>query len=303
VVERAGDVIPHVISVDLKQRNISSKKFKFPLNCPSCGSKTVKDFNSTTKKEDAVRRCSSEDYVCEKISIEKIKHFVSKEAFNIEGLGKKIVENFWKLKFIKYPQDIFKLDYNKIENLDGWGRQSVANLKYSINLRKNISFDKFVYALGIRHIGLENAKLISKNLKSIENLISLSKKNNFNDLLDIDGIGETQISSIKNFFLNNINVTVLNELNKILDIKDAKLKKTNGLLNNKTFMLTGKLEGMSRAEAKSLFEENSGSIVSTVSKKLDYLIIGEKPTKKKIDLAKKLKIKILNQSEWLKMLN
>ena len=141
VVERAGDVIPHVISVDLKQRNISSKKFKFPLNCPSCGSKTVKDFNSTTKKEDAVRRCSSEDYVCEKISIEKIKHFVSKEAFNIEGLGKKIVENFWKLKFIKYPQDIFKLDYNKIENLDGWGRQSVANLKYSINLRKNISFD------------------------------------------------------------------------------------------------------------------------------------------------------------------
>ena len=303
VVERAGDVIPHVISVDLKQRNISSKKFKFPLNCPSCGSKTVKDFNSTTKKEDAVRRCSSEDYVCEKISIEKIKHFVSKEAFNIEGLGKKIVENFWKLKFIKYPQDIFKLDYNKIENLDGWGRQSVANLKYSINLRKNISFDKFVYALGIRHIGLENAKLISKNLKSIENLISLSKKNNFNDLLDIDGIGETQISSIKNFFLNNINVTVLNELNKILDIKDAKLKKTNGLLNNKTFMLTGKLEGMSRAEAKSLIEENSGSIVSTVSKKLDYLIIGEKPTKKKIDLAKKLKIKILNQSEWLKMLN
>jgi DNA ligase (NAD+) len=170
-------------------------------------------------------------------------------------------------------------------------------------LRKNISFDKFVYALGIRHIGLENAKLISKNLKSIENLISLSKKNNFNDLLDIDGIGETQISSIKNFFLNNINVTVLNELNKILDIKDAKLKKTNGLLNNKTFMLTGKLEGMSRAEAKSLIEENSGSIVSTVSKKLDYLIIGEKPTKKKIDLAKKLKIKILNQSEWLKMLN
>ena len=303
VVERAGDVIPHVISVDLKQRNISSKKFKFPLNCPSCGSKTVKDFNSTTKKEDAVRRCSSEDYVCEKISIEKIKHFVSKEAFNIEGLGKKIVENFWKLKFIKYPQDIFKLDYNKIENLDGWGRQSVANLKYSINLRKNISFDKSVYALGIRHIGLENAKLISKNLKSIENLISLSKKNNFNDLLDIDGIGETQISSIKNFFLNNINVTVLNELNKILDIKDAKLKKTNGLLNNKTFMLTGKLEGMSRAEAKSLIEENSGSIVSTVSKKLDYLIIGEKPTKKKIDLAKKLKIKILNQSEWLKMLN
>ena len=103
---------------------------------------------------------------------------MSKEALNIEGFGKKIVENFWNLKFIKLPQDIFQLDYNKIENLDGWGRQSVANLKYSIDLRKNITLEKFIYTLGIRHIGLENAKLISKNLKSIDNLISLSKDNN-----------------------------------------------------------------------------------------------------------------------------
>ena len=303
VVERAGDVIPHVISVDLKQRNANSKKFKFPLNCPSCGSKTVKDFNSTTKKEDAVRRCSSEGYACEKVAIEKIKHFVSKEAFNVEGFGKKIVENFWNLNFIRLPYDIFKLDYTKIENLDGWGRQSVTNLKHSIDLKKTISFDKFIYALGIRHIGLENAKLISKNLKSIKNFISLSKKNNFSDLLDIDGIGDTQINSIKNFFLNTTNIKILNELNKILDIKDTTSKKTNGLLNNKTFMLTGKLVGISRAEAKSLIEENSGIIVSNVSRKLNYLIVGEKPTKRKIDLAKELKIKILTQNDWFKMLN
>ncbi len=303
VVERAGDVIPHVISVDLKQRNANSKKFKFPLNCPSCGSKTVKDFNSTTKKEDAVRRCSSEGYACEKVAIEKIKHFVSKEAFNVEGFGKKIVENFWNLNFIRLPYDIFKLDYTKIENLDGWGRQSVTNLKHSIDLKKTISFDKFIYALGIRHIGLENAKLISKNLKSIKNFISLSKKNNFTDLLDIDGIGDTQINSIKNFFLNTTNIKILNELNKILDIKDTTSKKTNGLLNNKTFMLTGKLVGISRAEAKSLIEENSGIIVSNVSRKLNYLIVGEKPTKRKIDLAKELKIKILTQNDWFKMLN
>ena len=303
LVERAGDVIPHVISVDLKQRDKNSKSFKFPINCPSCGSKTIKDFNLTTKKEDAVRRCSSEGYVCEKVSIEKIKHFVSKEALNIEGFGKKIVENFFKLNFIKYPQDIFKLDYAKIENLDGWGRQSVANLKYSINSRKNISFDKFIYALGIRHIGLENAKIISKNLKSFKNFILLSKKNNFEDLLNIDGIGETQINSIKNFFENNTNMKVLNELGRELNVKDAKIQKTNGLLNNKNFMLTGKLDGISRAEAKSLIEENSGSIVSNVSKKLDYLIVGEKPTKRKIDAAKDLKIKILSQKQWLQMLN
>ena len=212
LIERAGDVIPHVISVDLKLRNKNSKKFNFPKNCPSCGSKTVKDFNFTTKKEDAVRRCSSEGYECEKMAIEKIKHFVSKEAFNIDGFGKKIVENFWNLNLIKFPQDIFKLDYVKIESLEGWGKQSVSNLKYSINQKKIISFEKFIYALGIRHIGLENAKIIAKNLKSLGNFISLSKKNNFDNLINIDGIGETQINSIKNFFKNKTNLNVIENL-------------------------------------------------------------------------------------------
>jgi len=303
LIERAGDVIPHVISVDLNLRDKNSKKFVFPKNCPSCGSKTVKDFNLTTKKEDSVRRCSRDGYECEKMAIEKIKHFVSKEALNIEGFGKKIVEKFWDLKLIRLPQDIFKLDFNKIENLEGWGQLSVANLKYSIELRKNISFEKFIFALGIRHIGLENAKLLSKNLKSLKNFLSLSNKNNLDELLNIDGIGETQINSIKNFFLSKTNLKVLRDLEKVLKVNDAKIQKVDGKLNNKTFMLTGKLEGISRAEAKSLIEENSGSIVSNVSKKLDYLITGDKPTKRKVDSAKEMNIQILTQSEWLKMLN
>jgi DNA ligase (NAD+) len=135
-VERAGDVIPHVISVDTKKRDNNSKKFNFPLDCPSCGGKTIKEFNETTKKTDAVRRCVSEGYDCEKIAIEKIKHFVSKEAFNIDGLGKKIVENFWNLGLIKLPQNIFNLDYNKIEKLEGWGKLSATNLKFSIEQKK-----------------------------------------------------------------------------------------------------------------------------------------------------------------------
>ena len=302
LIERAGDVIPHVISVDLKLRKKDSKKFNFPKNCPSCGSKTVKDFNFITKKEDAVRRCSSEGYECEKMAIEKIKHFVSKEAFNIDGFGKKIVENFWNLNLIKFPHDIFKLDYTKIENLEGWGKQSVANLRYSINQKKTISFEKFIYALGIRHIGLENAKIITKNLKSLKNFISLSKKNNFDNLINIDGIGETQINSIKNFFKNSTNLHVLENLEKELIVKNAENQKTDGILSNKTFMFTGKLSSMSRSEAKSLIEQNSGSIVSNVTKKLDYLIVGEKPTNRKIDAAKSLKVKILDQSSWLKML-
>ena len=302
-VERAGDVIPHILSVDLKKRPKRNSKFDFPKNCPSCGSKTVKEFNRVTKKIDAVRRCSSEGYYCNKISIEKLKHFVSKEALNIDGFGKKIVETFWQLNLIKYPQDIFKLDYNKIEKLEGWGRLSVENLRYSINQRKNISLERFIFGLGIRHIGLENAKLLSKYFVSFLNFKNISKRKNYNDMLNIDGIGETQVSSLKSFFSNEINVEVLNKLGKVLNIKNATVKKNNGLLKDKSFLVTGKLEGISRAEIKSLIEENSGITLSSVSKKLHYLITGQKPTKRKVESAKQLNIKVINQDEFLSMLN
>ena len=302
-IERAGDVIPHILSVDKTKRDKKSLKFIFPKKCPSCGSKTIKEFNNVTKKEDAVRRCSSEGYECEKIAIEKLKHFISKDALNIEGFGKKIVENFWNLNLMKLPQDIFNLDFKKIENLEGWGKQSMENLKYSINQKKNISLERLIYSLGIRHIGLENAKILSKYFKSFSNFINFSNELNTDDILNIDGIGETQLKSIKNFFNNKVNLNILKELQKILEVKNAENKDKNGLLNKKTFMVTGKLNGISRAEVKSLIEENSGSSVSTVSKKLNYLIIGDKPTKKKVDKAKELKITILDQSQFLKMLN
>ena len=302
LIERAGDVIPHIIKVDFSKRNQYIKKFVFPNLCPSCGSKTVKEFNLISKKKDAIRRCSSEGYECEKIAIEKIKHFVSKDAFNIDGLGKKIVENFWNEGLVKLPQDIFNLDYKKIENLEGWGKQSVSNLKYSIEEKKNISFEKFIFALGIRHIGLENAKILAKYFKTCKNFINLSTHKNYSELLDIDGIGETQINSLKNFFLNKDNLKVLISLQKILTIRDAALIKNDGLLKDKTFMITGRLTDISRAELKSLIEKNSGTIVSSVSKKLDYLIVGEKPTKRKIDTANELNIKVIDQNELFKML-
>ena len=303
VVERAGDVIPHIVKVDLKLRNKNSSKFIFPKKCPSCGSNTIKEFNQITKKDDAVRRCPSEGYECEKVAIEKIKHFVSKDAFNIEGFGKKIVEKFWNLKLIKYPQDIFNLDYDRIEKMEGWGKQSVNNLKYSINERKKISLEKFIYSLGIRHIGMENAKLISNFLKTSKKFITILNKENINELQNIDGIGETQISSIKNFFSYRINLEILKELNNILMVQDQKNPKKDGIFKDKTFMFTGKLDGISRAEAKSLIEQNSGTIISNVSKKLNYLIIGDKPTKRKILHAKELKVKIISQKELLQKLN
>tara|TARA_E500000178_G_scaffold350623_1_gene409966 strand:- start:1375 stop:1947 length:573 start_codon:yes stop_codon:yes gene_type:complete len=187
--------------------------------------------------------------------------------------------------------------------MDGWGNQSVNNLKYSIEQKKNISLERFIYSLGIRHIGLENAKILSKYFKSLKNFSSLLVKKQFNELLNIDGIGETQVNSIKNFFSNKTNLNILQKLEKILTVKNAEPTNKNGLLKNKTFMLTGKLDGISRAEAKSLIEENSGTTVSSVSKKLDFLIVGDKPTKRKVENAKELKIKIINQYDWLKMLN
>ena len=301
VVERAGDVIPHVISVDKKKRKADSKKYIFPEKCP-CGFKVIKDYNKITKKFDAVKRCPDRGFECEKMAKEKIKHFVSKDALNIDGLGKKVVENFWSLNLIRLPQDLFKLDFNKIENLEGWGKQSALNLKYSINKSKEISLEKLIYSLGIRHIGQENAKLISQNIQTLDNLCKISNKYNFNTFLNIDGIGETQINSLKKFFSNNINLEIIKELKKFIIIKKSNLKKT-GKLKNKTFIFTGKLDAMSRAEAKSLIEKNSGKILSNVNKKLDYLIIGEKPTTKKVLKAKELNIKVINQAEFLKLLN
>ncbi len=300
-VERAGDVIPHVVLVDLKKRKKESKKFVFPKKCP-CGFDTIKEFNKFTKKYDAVRRCPDRGFECEKIAVEKIKHFISKEALNIDGLGKKVVENFWNLKLIRYPQDIFNLDYAKISKFDGWGDLSVSNLKYSIDQSKKVSLDRFIYSIGIRHIGIENAKLLAEYTKSITNFLNLIKNKKFNEFLNIDGIGETQINSLKKFFENNSNYKIIEKLSSMLNISDLKLNKDGKLLNN-TFMFTGKLSNMSRAEAKSLIEENSGSVVSSVNKKLKYLIIGEKPTNRKVQKAKELGIKILSQKEWLNLLN
>ena len=180
---------------------------------------------------------------------------------------------------------------------------SVDNLKFSINKKKIISLERFIYSLGIRHIGFENAKLIARHLKKASNFFKLSIEADIENLSNIDGIGTTQIKSIKKFFLNKTNLKVLSELEKCLDIKNEVLVDNEGLLKNKTFMLTGKLSGISRAEAKSIIEINSGKIISNVSKKLDYLICGEKPTLKKMNLAKDLNIKVIDQAEWLKLLN
>ena len=300
-IERAGDVIPHVISVDLKRRLKNSEKYIFPKKCP-CGFETIKEFNNITKKFDAVRRCPDRGFECDRMAKEKIKHFISKDALNIDGLGKKVVEKFWSLKLIRLPQDIFKLNYEKISKLDGWGKLSAANLKYAIEKSKEISLERLIFSLGIRHIGQENAKLLSYNIKSIDGLIKIDANFRFNNFLNIDGIGETQINSLKKFFSQDINLKIIREIAKYIKISKSTENK-DGKFKNINFMFTGKLDGISRAEAKSMIEKNSGKIISTVTNKLNYLISGEKPTNKKIEKAKELNIKIINQKDFIKLLN
>ncbi len=305
IIQRAGDVIPQVVEVIKSKRDKNSKKFVFPDKC-LCGRAAVKDYNETSKKLDVVKRCTDTGFNCEFMAREKIKHFVSKEALDIEGFGKKIVEDFWSLNFIRLPQDIFTLDYNKIEKLEGWGELSVSNLKTAIEKSKDISLAKFIYSLGIRHIGQENAKNLSRYFVSIKNFLKLCNPdllmNEINSLDEIDGIGETQVESLIHFFKDKKNNKVVHELSKILNIQDFVEKKIDSFFSGKNIMFTGGFSTMSRSEAKSLAETLGAKILSSVNKKLDYLVIGlSKPTKNKVDKAKELGIKIIEEKEWLKL--
>jgi DNA ligase (NAD+) len=305
--QRAGDVIPQVVSVDLSKRQKNSKKFIFPKKCP-CGFETIKEVNPNTKKEDAVRRCPDRGYECQYMAKEKLKHLVSKDAFNIEGLGKKVIDQFWSLNLIRYPSDIFNLDFKKIQELEGWGLQSVNNLKSAINNSSRIVLDKLIYALGIRHIGQENAKLLGNYFTSIDKFINIfdltKRKNLLNNINELDGIGSAQIKSLEDFFSSKKNKDIILNLIKFLKIENSKTLNKNGKLSGKTIMFTGGFEKISRSEAKSIVEDNGGKVLGSLSKKLNFLVVGNsKPTKSKIDKAKDLNIKIITEDEWYKLLN
>ncbi len=305
-IQRAGDVIPQVVSVDKTKRDLKSKKFIFPKKC-LCGGETKKELSKNTKKIDAVRRCTK-GYDCIFTAKEKLKHLVSKEAFNIDGFGKKVVEQFWNLKLVKEPSDIFKLDYDKVKKLEGWGQLSINNLKKAIDKSKSISLEKFIFSIGIRHIGQENAKILADFFVSIKKFLKLfntkSRKEILLNLVDLDGIGDTQIKSIDNFFLNETNIRITQELINQLNVKDYSNKKIDGKFSNKKLMFTGGFRNMSRSEAKTIAENNGGKVLGSISKKLDFLVVGNsKPTKKKIDQAKQLKIKIILEKDWNKILN
>ena len=305
-IQRAGDVIPQVVSVEISKRENNSKKYIFPKKC-LCGAETKKEQSKSTKKQDAVRRCIK-GYDCKFTAKEKLKHIVSKEAFNIDGLGKRVIEQFWELKFIREPSDIFDLEYSKIQKLDGWGLLSINNLKAAISKSRLITLERFIYSIGIRHIGQENAKILAGFFGSIKEFTKLfnlkMRKEILLNLSDLDGIGETQILSIDNFFLNETNTRIIRQLINKLDVQNYMVNNIDGKFSNKKLMFTGGFQKMSRSEAKEIVEKNGGKVLGAISKKLNYLVVGDsKPTRKKIEQAKKLNIKIILEKEWNKILN
>ena len=304
-IQRAGDVIPQVVSVNVSKRDNNSKKFIFPKKC-LCGAETKKELSKSTKKEDSIRRCTK-GYDCNYIAKEKLKHIVSKEAFNIDGLGKKVIEQFWDLNIIREPADIFTLDFFKIQKLEGWGQLSINNLKKAIIKSHIITLDKFIYSIGIRHIGQENAKILAGffgSVKDFTKLFDFKRRNQIlNNLIDLDGIGGTQIDSINNFFANKTNIKITQELINKLKINNY-ANKVGGKFSNQKLMFTGGFKNMSRSEAKAIAENNGGKVLGSISKKLNFLVVGEsKPTKKKIEQAKELNIRIIFEKEWNKILN
>ena len=301
-IQRAGDVIPQVTEVIKEKRQNNSKVYVPPNFCPSCGGKTYKP------KNEAIRRCLS-GVNCPSQTVEKLKHFVSKNAFNIEGLGDKLIVMLFKEKIINDFSDIFKVYKYKelLEKREGLGKLSVSNLLNSIESKKRISLDKLIYALGIKQIGENNAKLLALNYNSFENFCSEMEKANdklsdsFQKLVSIDQIGENIAEDIILFFNTSSNLIMLKELLNYIRIENVEQKLINSPYKDKIVVLTGTLDTMSRDEAKQKLNNLGAKVSSSVSKNTDYVIVGDQPGSK-AKKAKELNITIVNENEWIEII-
>ena len=290
-IQRAGDVIPQVTKVVKKSQNRGNKIM--PLKkCPTCNHKTSKDIG------EAILRCPN-TYNCESQIIGQLVHFVSKKCMNIDGLGEKQIKQFFKLKLIKKIEDIFYLDRHKniIIKLDGWGTISYTKLINAINVSKKITFDKFIQSLGIRFVGETVSKLIACECVNINNFLNYQKQ--IISISNIDGLGPKALSALNNYFNNPDNLISIKKLSEILNIKDFIKLKSDNFFSNKKIVLSGTFKLTSREEAKHLAQTQGAKISSTISKRTDFLIIGDKPGSK-LKKAQELNVPIISENEWYK---
>lgn len=312
LIQRAGDVIPQVLEVDLQARTNDSKKFSFPAECPVCGSKVIKS------DDDVVLRCSG-GINCTAQVKEDLKHFVSKDAFDIVGLGKKQIEKFYDEGRIKSFADIFRLEKNEetaenpLREKLGWGKKSVDNLFDAISQKRQISLERFIYAIGIRHVGETMSKELARHFltatdffEKMKKMAQLSAENlendqDFQDLIAMDGVGEKMAKAILDYFKNEKWVAGIADLLSQITVIDAEIKNTDSAYSGKSIVFTGTLEKMTRAEAKKRAEDLGMKVVGSVSKKTDFVVAGTEAGSK-LKKAEELGVKVLSEEEWFEMM-
>ena len=320
-VQRAGDVIPQVIEVIKSKRKKENKEIKVPKNCPVCNSDAYREI--LTENKGAITyekyiRCTG-GFTCSSQAKERLKHFVSKEGFDIDGLGDKQINDYFDMGIIKDPTDIFSLEQTYRKNppqiwvYSSGSKSKINTIKDSaiklfkaIDDKKNINFDRFIYSLGIRHLGSSTASLLASHFIAFNNMVSvfkLHKLDEIDEVRSLDGIGDKVVNALIDFFQNRETLNLVNNLIEMgVTIQDYEKIETDSILSGKRIVITGTLESMSRAEAKVRIESLGGKVVSSISKNTNYLITGEKPTNSKIDKANSLEVKIINEKEMFKML-
>ena len=308
-IQRAGDVIPQIVDIDLDKRPDGAQAFEFPTVCPACGSHAVREEKEKTGRRDAVRRCTG-GLICPAQATEKLKHFVSRNAFDIEGFGDKQVDAFYKEGLVMAPADIFTLEerdkrsLTKLRNREGWGAVSAKNLFEAINARREIDLHRFIFALGIRHVGEGNAKLLARAYGSWAAFYAAMKAAHdtsgeaWTELNDIDGIGHIVAEALAEFFAEQHNLDQLDALLVDVSPKDAeKINASGSPVAGKTVVFTGSLERMTRDEAKAMAERFGAKTAGSVSKKTDLVVAGP-GAGSKLKKAQELEIEVISEDDW-----
>ena len=311
IVQRAGDVIPQVVGPVLEKRPKDAEPFVFPDICPACGSQAVRELNPKTGKHDAARRCTG-GLICPAQRVERLKHFVSRTAFDIEGLGAKQVEAFYEDGLVAQPADIFTLaarderSLKKLKDREGWGETSVANLFAAIDERRTVGLDRFIFALGIRHVGETTGRLLARTYGTIDAFVEAMEKagdtesDAYKELVAVDGIGDVVAEAVAQFFAEAHNRDVLSALLEEVSPSPLEQADTSSEVAGKTVVFTGTLERMTRSEAKARAEGLGAKVSGSVSAKTDFLVAGP-GAGSKLKKAEELGVTVLTEDDWLAM--
>ena len=316
VVQRAGDVIPQIVSVVLDKRPADAAPFHMPHSCPVCGSHAVRDADETGGERGVVRRCTG-GLICPAQAKERLKHFVSRLAFDIEGLGEEKIELFFDEGLLRTPADIFTLSSRDtqsnapLKTRKGFGAKSVDKLFAAIDARRKIGLDRFLYALGIRHIGEQTAKDLAKSYGSLDQfrhavdaVVTGGKDSEaYTDIDNIEGIGETVVDALIDFFSEPHNVEAVDALLAQIDVQPyERIAAVSSPVTGKTVVFTGTLERLSRPEAKAQAERLGAKVAGSVSKKTDYVIAGA-DAGSKLTKAQELGVTVLTEDEWIALVS